>query len=193
MVSETFSVRVYQKGGRDFSPHPKPPVISPITTTHKVVGSDPLPIMSGLGVASRSFNSEGPNAFAGGGPQRAARGAWRARRAACGAWRARQGRRFWCFSVRPCRGGVGSRNFHGFMWVGNLHDRAPQLVRACSMHYSWIRSVMVYVIKKGDKCGKTRICVFLRYFTLILTGYTQKLELSGQDRNQQPPHRYIFG
>ena len=141
MVFETFSVRVYQKGGRDFSPHPKPPVISPITTTHKVVGSDPLPIMSGLGVASRSFNSEGPNAFAGGGPQRAARGAWRARRAACGAWRARQGRRFWCFSVRPCRGGVGSRNFHGFMWVGNLHDRAPQLVRACSLHNTAVSEI----------------------------------------------------
>ena len=60
MVFETFSVRVYQKGGRDFSPHPKPPVISPITTTHKVVGSDPLPIMSGLGVASRFLIMKAP-------------------------------------------------------------------------------------------------------------------------------------
>ena len=60
MVFETFSVRVYQKGGRDFSPHPKPPVISPITTTHKVVGSDPLPIMSGPGVASRFLIMKAP-------------------------------------------------------------------------------------------------------------------------------------
>ena len=87
MVFETFSVRVYQKGGRDFSPHPKPPVISPITTTHKVVGSDPLPIMSGLGVASRFLIMKAPTLSPGEGPSarraaRGVRGARRARRAA---------------------------------------------------------------------------------------------------------------
>ena len=86
MVFETFSVRVYQKGGRDFSPHPKPPVISPITTTHKVVGSDPLPIMSGPGVASRFLIMKAPTLSPGEGPsaRRAARGVRGARRAARG-------------------------------------------------------------------------------------------------------------
>ena len=95
MVFETFSVRVYQKGGRDFSPHPKPPVISPITTTHKVVGSDPLPIMSGPGVASRFLIMKAPTLSPGEGPsaRRAARGVRGARRAARGVRGARRARR----------------------------------------------------------------------------------------------------